>query len=49
MLRFDKATYLSLLPKLILSERTSINLRGPVSFTIFSIHEYSVHFVLHLH
>ena len=44
MLRFDKATYLSLLFKSILSERLSNSLSG--YFIIFKIHKYSIHSAL---
>ena len=40
MLRFDKATYLSLIFKFILCERLSIR-----CFTIFRVDKYSIHFV----
>ena len=50
MLRFDKATYLSLLFQFCLSARLSNNLYGSdgcIWFNIFRIHKYSIHFVLY--
>ena len=45
MLRFHKATYLSLLFKFILSERLSNSLLGSVVllFSDLRIHKYSIH------
>ena len=45
MLRLDKATYLSLACKFLLSERQSNSLWGLHVFTIFRIPKYSIHFV----
>ena len=44
MLRFDRATYLSLLFKFIFSERLSNTLLG--CFTILRIRKYSIHSIL---
>ena len=44
MLRFDKATYLSLLFKFILSERLTNSMLG--YFTFSRIHKYSIQSVL---
>ena len=46
MLRFDKATYLSLLFKFIFSERLSDNLCELDVFTVFRVHKYSIHFCI---
>ena len=46
MLRFDKASYLSLIFKFILSERLSNSVGGSDTFLIFRIHKYTIHSVL---
>ena len=46
MLRFDKATNLSLLSKFVLSVKMSNSLLESDVFAVFKIHKYSIHSVL---